>query len=201
MSESRLIVSNDLGEFFRGELTGARDTLGMKVPELAEYYLVNLLCDFSRQDTSVEVGEEPLALLYKRALDATPAERVSLLKNLGDLSLYVAGFFTEFIERSLVGVSYYVSMGGNAYGSLCGLVGGQRQGSSFFEVYDQLARRFAEFVELLNEVSERTRDQDDNAKLLRLYERWLRTGDLRVQRQLADKGLLARDGMPDDFVQ
>ncbi len=202
MSESRLIVSNDLGEFFRTELAEARDSLRMDVPELAEFYLVNLLCDFSRQETSLEVGDEPLALIYKRALEASPAERLPLLKHIGDLSLYVAGFFSEFITRSLVSVSYYVSMGGNAYGSLCGLVGSQRQGAAFFQVYDQLARRFTEFVALLNEVSERTRENADrNSDLLRLYERWLRTGSQRAQRMLAEKGLLVREGLPDEFIQ
>ena len=59
---SELILSNDLGEFFRKEVTHARSALGIGLSELTEYYLVNLLCDFSRGSRGPEVGHEPLAL-------------------------------------------------------------------------------------------------------------------------------------------
>ncbi len=199
---SRLILSNDLGEFFRQEVTDAKGSLGIKLSDSAEFYLVNLLCDFSRQGSAPAVGEEPLALLYKRALEASAAERVQLLKNLGDLALYVSGFFTEFIERSLVDVDYYIAMGGNAYGSLASLVGGQRHGATFGELYLQLARKFTELVDLLNQIAERTRDKaESDAELLKLYDRWVRTGSQRIQKLLLEKGLLPTEGLPTDYVQ
>jgi len=71
---------------------------------------------------------------------------VRLLKDLGDLSLYVAGFFAEFIERSLVDKSYYIAMGGSAYSDLSGLIGMQRQGEVFAKLYVELAQKFSELV-------------------------------------------------------
>lgn len=203
MSDSRLVFSHDLSDFFRQELTEARTILRIDVPELAEYYLVNLLCEFARRDHAADLADEPLALLYKRALEANIPERKALLKNIGDLSLYVAGFFAQFIDRSSVDVHYYISMGGNAYGSLSNMMNSHRRGSVSSDVFLQLASGFTEFVDLLNEVSDRARAKaDGDAELVRLYERWLRTGSQRVQRLLAERGLVVRDGgPPDEYLQ
>jgi len=193
-----LILSKDLGEFFRKEVSTAQTSLGIGLSELTEYYLVNLLCDFSRGPRAPELGHEPLALQYKRALEARPGERFHLLKNLGDESLYVAGFFAESIERSLVDVGYYISMGGNAYGSLSEMMGAQRNGATFAELYEELAEGFPGLVDLLNEVADRARAKaEDDHDLLKIYERWLRTGSTRAQRQLHERGLFVRDGSDD----
>jgi len=54
MSESRrLIVSPDLNEFFKNELTEAKADLGLKLGDVTEFYLVNLLCEYTR------AGEAP----------------------------------------------------------------------------------------------------------------------------------------------
>ncbi len=200
MSQPALILSQDLGEYFRQEVSEAKDSLGIKMADDAEFYIVNLLCDFSKRDAAPSLGEEPLAFLYKRALEATALERVQRFKELGDIALYLAGFFAEFIERSLVGLDYYISMGGNAYGNLSSIVGSHRNGSAFAEVYEELAKRFTEFVDLLNEISERPR-AEKNADLVKLYDRWMRTGSQRVHKLLIERGLVFNAGTPADYVQ
>lgn len=188
---SGVILKPDLTEFFHHEVSEARTDLGIELSEHTEFYLVNLLCEFSRTGVSPAPGDEPLALLYKRALEAELAERMRILKELGDLSLYVAGFFVEFIERSLVDLDYYISMGGNAYHNVSDLVGMQRGGEHLASIYEQLARRFTVLVELLHEVSDRTRPGElRDRDLLRLYERWLRTRSERIRKQLIDAGLM-----------
>lgn len=190
MSDSRLILSPDLGEFFRQEVADAKDQLRISLNDTTEFYLVNLLCDFSRKDQGPSVGDEPLALIYKRAMEAAPAERFTLLKNLGDLALYVAGYFVEFVERSMVDVDYYVAMGGSAYGSLSSMVSNRKNGENIAELYTQLAKRFDELVDLLNEVADRQRDNSaKDTDLLRLYERWTRTKSSRIQRLLTERGM------------
>jgi len=200
MSQSnRLIVSPDLSEFFRQEVTEAKDDLGMKLEDSTEFYLVNLLCEHVRAGASPAPGQEPLALLYKKAREANLGERVRLLKDLGDLALYVAGFFAEFIERSLVDKSYYIAMGGGAYADLSGLIGMQRQGDVFSKIYVELAQKFSALVGLLNEVADHARDTEDSEReLLQLYERWIRTRSERLRRLLVDRGMLLPDDDPGD---
>jgi hypothetical protein len=198
----RVILSNDLTVFFRQEVVAARSEVGVKMSDLTEYYLVNLLCDFSKRGGGTDPGSEPLAMMYKRATEADMAERVQLLKNLGDVALYVAGFFTDFIEKSLVDVDYYISMGGNAYGNLSGLVGSQRHGDTFAELYGQLSVKFTELVDVLNQISERSHTKSDtDADLLKLYDRWARTGSERIRKVLLERGLITTDGLPTEYIQ
>lgn len=202
-NSARVIVSKDLTEFFRNEISTARCDLGIQLNELVEYYVVRLLCDFSRPETTQLPGDEPLALMYKRALESSLPEQAQLLKNLGDAALYIAGFFTEFIERSLVDLDYYISMGGNAYNRLSELVGGQRHGETFGDLYMQMGRRFTELVDLLNEVAERAQTTGDrHSDLLRLYDRWARTKSQRIHKLLIEKGLIpSPNGLPTDYTQ
>lgn len=200
----RLIVSKDLNEFFKNEVVAARTDLGVKMSELTEYYLVNLLCEYSRRDNvnTAQPGAEPLAFLLKNANEATPAERVQRLKHLGDVALYVAGFFTDFVERSLVDVDYYISMGGSAYGNLSGLIGNQRHGDTFALLYKQMSLKFTDLVDVLNQIAERSQQKSNtDADLLRLYDRWARTGSERIRKLLLERGLLPQEGVPTEYIQ
>lgn len=201
--DKRVIVTNDLSEFFHHEVTSARADLGVKLSDVTEFYLVNLLCEFSHRDANaLTPGAEPLAFMYKRAREAMPAERVQLLKHLGDVALYMSGFFTDFIERSLVDVDYYISMGGTAYSDLSGIVGGKRRGGTFADMYYQLAANFTELVDILNEISDKSKQQGArSADLLKLYDRWTRTGSERIRKLLLARGMLATRGLPTEFIQ
>jgi hypothetical protein len=199
----RLIVSSDLGDFFRGEVMTAQQELQLKMSPLTEYYLVNLLTEFAKRDPlRVTPGAEPLALMYKRAHEATDAERAQLFKNMGDVALYVSGYFTEFIEKSMVDVDYYVSMGGSAYSNLSGMVGQQPHGDTFAELYRQMATHFTELVDVLNHIADRARtNHNHDSDLLRLYDRYARTGSVRIRRLLLARGLLPAAPVPTLYEQ
>jgi hypothetical protein len=199
----KVILTNDLTDFFRQEVISARSDLNVSMSELTEYYLVNLLTDFARRDgIGTHLNNEPLAFMYKRANEAALAERVQLLKNLGDVALYVAGFFTEFVERSMVDVDYYISMGGNAYHNLSGIVSGQRHGDTMSELYGSMAVKFTELVDVLNQISSKSHEKSDkDADLLKLYDRWARTGSERARKVLMERGLLTGEKPPTDYDQ
>ncbi len=201
-STTPMILNADLVEFFRDEVTTARARVGLQVSEMTEYYVVNLLCDQVRRGTTPLPGDEPLALIFKRSLEAPTLDRIQILKNLGDLALFVAGFFGDFVERSLVDLDYYISMGGNAYSNLSDLVGHRHRGESFADVYLQLAEKFGPLVDVLMDVAERSRGNSDaDLDLVKLYERWLRTGSDQLHRLLLEKGLVQRVTSPDDDLQ
>ncbi|MEO1173462.1 MAG: hypothetical protein AAFX94_15620 [Myxococcota bacterium] len=201
MKKSRVILSHNLQEYFKDEVGEAANTLGLHLNDLIEYYLVNMLCDFSRAGHAPAPGAEPLAFIYKRAVEAQPAQRVGVLKELGDIALYVAGFFTEFIERSLVDIDYYISMGGSAYASLAQLVGAQPTGETFAELYEAMGERFSELVDLLNEMRAKALSPSSDTELLRLYDRWTRTKSQRLERELFSRGLIPCAVSETDFVQ
>jgi len=65
-----------------------------------------------------------------------------------------------------------------------------RHGRGNRSVWDELAAKFSQLVEVLNEVSERTL-ATSNAGLLRIYEKWIKTGSPRVATLLSAHGVPA----------
>ena len=85
-------------------------------------------------------------------------------------------------------VDYYSRMGGTAYGVLAGLPARSLRNTALIAVFKELAEKFVDFVDVLNEVAQQARvfDQQD---ILRLYELWVRTGSRRAADKLRELGV------------
>ncbi len=180
-------------EFFRSRIKKAMSEMGLDASEMAEFYLVNLLDEYHETSKLFFLEGDgpvmrPLALLLKKAQDGNYRQRQEYLKHLGDTALYVAGFFTDYVHRSLVNLDYYISMGGGAYGTLSSLV---RQ-KQFQELFYELAIKFAPFVDVLAEVAPWSR-HIDNRRLVQIYARWLKSGDARLKEILEREGIDTSD--------
>jgi hypothetical protein len=178
-----------VAEFFHDVLTDALRSQAVPASEPTEFYLVNLLTEF----VHAEIDEEPLAVKLTQALAEPLEERLRGLKEVGDTALYVSGFFGESLERRLLAVDYYISMGGSAYAALAGLVRMSREGDRLGGVYGELSDKFPRFVDVLAEVSEKSALQS-NRGVLRLYERWVHTRSDWAARKLRAAGLLPPRG-------
>jgi hypothetical protein len=183
-------------EYFRSLVESALDHQHVRAGELTSYYLVNLLCGYVRLGTRrAPLDDEPLALQLARALESGGEEQRARLRSLGDASLFVSGFFSDSLRRRLVDVDYYVSMGEYAYASLS-----RFERDTFATTFGELADQFSSFVDVLSEVSEQsglTSSQD----LLRMYERWLRTGSRRSGQQLVERGIVPNATVGKRFLQ
>jgi hypothetical protein len=176
-----------VAEFFQEVVSGAIKNQGVNTSDHTECYLVNLLSTFA----NTQVDDEPLALKLASAMDASPDERARHLKEVGDTSLYVSGFFAESLQRKLVDVDYYIQMGRSSYGELARYFRGYRQSEVFGEVYDELGTKFPRYVDVLAEISEQT-SVTSNLGLVQLYERWLKTGSEWMERRLREHGVLPK---------
>src|SRR6476469_6199942 len=146
-----LLQEQTPAEFFKGQIESALTRLRLDATGLTSYYLVDLLCRFTRPDTRITFNDdlsEPLALRLKRALDAAGMERRARLRNMGDVSLFMSGFYSDSLRRRAVDLDYYVSMGEYAYSSLA-----QRDEDAFGEVYSELGRKFVPFMDVLTDIS------------------------------------------------
>lgn len=183
--ERPLLRDQSPAEFFKEMVEDSLARQQIKAGDMTSYYLVNLLCQFVRLDgrAQTEFGE-PLAFRLARALDSGGSEQRERLRQLGDFSLFFAGFFSDSLKRGAIDVDYYVSMGEYAYGSLS-----QRDEDTFAEVFSDLATRFVGFADVLSEISDRAAIRN-SVDTLRLYEKWLRTGSSRDSQKLIERGIL-----------
>jgi hypothetical protein len=105
------------------------------------------------------------------------AERNRALQRLGDVSLFIAGFFAGSFAAKLIDIDYHIAMGGHAYGTLAHAAI-QGRGRVLAAVFAELSQKFQPMVDALNEVSE-TSYAHSARDILRLYEIWLKTGSAR----------------------
>jgi hypothetical protein len=191
----RVVQVHNLRNFFRESIDAAIDSLGVDVDPHAAHYVVNLLTLFARSEDLYEdhgeaYGLKPLALMMVDAADApSAAERTISLQRIGDVALFIAGFFADSLARKLVDLDYYIHMGGTAYGSLSDEIRGTLRGRALVDVYRELARKFQIVVDVLNEVRDAARCSSD-IDLLRTYEVWLRTGSKRAAVLLRQNGVV-----------
>ena len=206
MTDPKVLSAQSIHEFFRELLSLAIENQRARVQQATELYLANLLSGFL-QTESLLVREEdgslqrrPLALLFKEALEEEGAARARALRRLGDTSLFVSGMFSESLSASLVDVEYAIAMGSRAYDAL-GEVAARHGRGGGRSVWEELSAKFSQLVEVLNEVSERTL-ATSNAGLLRVYEKWIKTGSPRVATLLSAHGVPAVISRPKGrFVQ
>ncbi len=183
-----------LQEFFRDSVDQAMQRQGLRADDHTAYYVVNVLTLFARSDVLYEktqsgLGLKPLALMLAEAAETpSPQERSFVLQRVGDISLFIAGFFSEGLARHIVDVDYYVNIGGGAYNSLSLQVRGTPRGQAFGPVFAELACKFKRFVDVLNDVRDAAQANDDQ-DVLRLYEIWLRTGSQRAENLLRGLGI------------
>jgi hypothetical protein len=200
LADSPVLSQQSIREFFSDLLHRAIENQRAQVQPFTELYLANLLYEYLNSEALFVQGDDgswqqkPLAFLLKEALEEQGPARIQMLRRLGDTSLFVSGFFPDSLSRrsSLVDVDYYIAMGGRAYDAV-GAISARHAGR---DLWDELSSRFRQLVDLLNEVSERTLASTDKG-LVRLYERWMKTGSDRLAGMLTARGVVTRKG----FVQ
>jgi hypothetical protein len=169
-------------EYFKDLVDRALTHQGVATQELTSYYVVQLLAGFLQQPENLDDG--PLSVRLVQALESGGMRQRASLKQIGDLSLFIAGFFSESLNRKMVDVDYYATIGGRAYHALSRV-----ETDTFSPVFAELGSKFVDFVDVLSEVSERT-SCATNVDLLRLYEKWVKTGSRRSGQLLVERGVV-----------
>ena len=179
--------------FFHDEVDRAFRDEGLPAGTLVEHYIVQLLTAYAARP----IETTPLALRMAEAVDAPLRERRRKLRDIGDTSLYVSGFWGDSLADAAVDVDYYVEMGGSAYSELA-RGGPGWTGDPFGDVFGALACDFARFVGALALVSRRVAVPTSNRDIVRLYRRWQQTHDRATAAQLVAIGVVPSrgDGKP-----
>lgn len=152
--------------------------------EMLEFYLDarNLFLD--PLDESGKRVPQTLAEMYLEAQNAEAQRRIELLKRLADKSLYLSGFFGDSLSRKVVDIDYYANMGGAAYGALASFSRKDERSA----VYKTFSEQFINYVDVLTHASQKSFIKTDES-VLRLYEKYLRTGSQLARERLIEMGV------------
>jgi hypothetical protein len=188
-----LVTEGNLRAFFHDSITDAARCRRLDAGDATLHYLTHLLADYAKTErlfdhTQTGPRLRPLAMIYRDALDApSVAERRLWLQRLGDLALFVAGWFSGRLSRRLTDLDYCIAMGGNAYGYLHDTATGNPRDRALRDVFGELAQGFDRFVDLLASITRQAAGQDDD--VLELYGQWLATGSPALARRLQALGV------------
>ncbi len=181
--------TESLEAFFQEAVDRALREQGVEAEPLTEYYLVQLLATYANQP----IDDTPLGLKLMGAQLAAPREKRERLREVGDTSLFLSGFWAESFARRMVDVDYYIDLGGSAYGELARTGFGWAR-DPYGDVYGTLAENFTRFVEVLTLISRRLMPPTGPRDIVKLYERWLRTRSAWAARRLAGLGVVPQRG-------
>src|SRR5512138_993445 len=159
-TDRAVVAVPNLREFFHDSMQKALRNQRVEVDDHTEHYVVNVLTMFARseelyENTAEGVRLKPLAHMLAAAVEApSTQQRDEALRRLGDVSLFIAGFFAQSFARKLVDIDYHIAMGGRAYGTLAESTRNSIRGQAFSAVFLELAQKFQRLVDVLNEVAE-----------------------------------------------
>lgn len=194
----RVMPVHNLRDYFRESIDKAIAQQGVSLDPHATHYVVNMMTLFSRseklyQDDGEIYGIKPLALMLADASDAsTPEHRNNLLQRIGDVALFISGFFVESLANKAVDIDYYIHMGENAYGSLSEETRGTFHGNAFADIYRELAGKFQILTDVLHEVRDNACG-NSSINVMRTYEIWRKTGSQRARKLLCEQGVVPID--------
>ena len=173
-------------------LAGALWEARFEPTPMAVAYLIELLNERVQAGAGAahpDAGAGRLAETLAVALQ-TPGERLARLREMGDEVLFVSGFFGASLHGTVVGLRHYGDAGRLAYGELSAALAGRVADAVWPQLFEELADRFRDFIDVLADVSERSLGDDplgDDALCIR----YLATGSPRDRLKLARRGHFA----------
>ena len=188
------ITESSLASYFRNRLSHYAQRLRPPPHDDTCWYIGSMLDRFGQSDQlfAYEDGRltlRPLALLYKDALEANnDRERCLILRQLGDLSLFLGALFPENYARRGIQRDYFIGMGGGAYDYLAENARQNRH------IFSELSRMFGRLLELIANACSR-KQTVSATDILSLYQRWRETKDPIVKGQLQALGIVVDDNV------
>ena len=149
-----LITNLNINEYFNDAIHDAISHQRIYPKEETVVYIVNLLTYFTLSENIYEDSLEgrsskPLALMFQDATEANSTEeRNTHLRKLGDTALVTSGFFAGSFEGGVVGIDYFISMGGGAYSSLAENNSRAYKDKALVAVFSDLAGHFLDYVDV-----------------------------------------------------
>jgi len=192
-------LASDLQSFFHHLVDQAVRNHHCAATEAAEHYLAGLLADYAKPERLDAASlERSLTLLLDEALHAVGSERFERLRSLGDGVLYTSGFFADHLSTRGVELRYVQTLGARAYdGAASMLRHSAGDGTAATDVFRELADNFAMFAEIVARIADVLQANsalNSNRQVVRLYERWVKTGSGPLAVALAGKGLTPQRG-------
>jgi hypothetical protein len=181
-------------QHFAELLKEACEYRNIQILPASETYLLNMLNFYidSRNlfsplihDESSERPPDTFAELYLTALTLEDPKNRLYMKILADKALYLSGFFGDSLQKRSVDIDYYMGIGASAYSNLAAWTKEETTAA----VYSTISKKFIDYADLLSYISDKSSLQSEQ-NILKLYERYVKTGSELARDKLAELGVV-----------
>ena len=168
-SEQKLILESSLQSFFFDELSEINKKFEVPLPQETIYYSSLVMDKFGESNNYFELEngrlrEKTLGLKLLESTHQSRSEQQRSLKDIGDTSLLMCGFFQDSVKEKILDIKYYKEIGQIAYQRLDAFV------PSFYDVnefYKNLSSQFDSLTNLIRIVqTQKLRGVDQEEVLL-----------------------------------
>ncbi|MEZ4294591.1 MAG: hypothetical protein R3B70_06420 [Polyangiaceae bacterium] len=191
-----IAIAPSMNQFFQDVVADALKARRVEATTETTGYLVGLLCEYAHPGEEAHSPfSEPLTFLLRDALETTGPERLTRLRTVGDGVLYAIGFFGDHLTQRGADRKYIEQVGATAYEHAAAMIR-LRHRTAEPSIFSELAAKFARFAAVLGDVAEETIGAmvRDSQSLVRVYERWLKTGSSRLAGELGLHGIVLSRG-------
>lgn len=196
--DKTIAISHRVSDFFDEVVRDALRSRQVETSPAAASYLVGVLSDFAKPGEPLgALFSRPLTFLLRDALETEGATRFKRLRELGDGVLYAIGFFGGGAVGKGVDRGYVVRVGQTAYDHASSMLTlSSKEPAEGTDVLRELSQKFERFAEVLTDVADATfaSSAKEPEGLVKLYERWLKTGSSRLAEELGAAGLVPLRG-------
>jgi hypothetical protein len=167
-NSTRLILENSLQGFFYDQLQEFNQKADTPLPNETIFYssrVMDRLGVSDRYFDTVEEGrvkDKVLGLKLMEVSSMTKRQKRRTLKDIGDTSLLLCGYFSESLNRKIIDTKYYQDLGVLAYQRLDCLVPQLFDIPSF---YEQLSNYFGQLTLMISLVSQKNSSQQNDMLL------------------------------------
>ncbi|MBC7457414.1 MAG: hypothetical protein H7235_03995, partial [Bdellovibrionaceae bacterium] len=136
-------------------------------------------------DQTAERLPDTFAELYLTALNCEDPKNRTYMKILADKALYLSGFFGDSLQKKSVDIDYYMGIGASAYSNLAAWTREETTAT----MYSTFSKKFIDYADLLSYISDKSTLQSEQ-NILKLYERYVKTGSDLARDKLAELGVV-----------
>jgi hypothetical protein len=138
-NSSLIVTTESLQQYFFESLSELNKKSLCPVPEEIIYYSSDVLVRYTNSENYFEFVDGKLRekVLGLRLLEATQLnrdEQKRVYREVGDTTLLLCGYFAESVNKKIIDISYYKTVGKTAFSNLNTLVPSHFDRNSFFEM-------------------------------------------------------------------
>ena len=150
--QNGIILESSLQTFFFDELTSLNKKSSSPLPNETIFYssqVLDRLADTFKlfEENEGRLENKVLGIKLMELANKKKRDQKRTLRDVGETSLIVCGFFSESLKKKLVDVDYYLSLGAMAYKQLNHFI------PSFMDVphfYEQFSEQFPQMTNLMS---------------------------------------------------